>query len=148
MMSNNVVNQYPAIESDLATDLINALNSLPLCEEEPVLLYPGTAPYNSFWRIAEQEMETFSALCDRVNPFEYNAIYISTNYEREKGVDHKRYGPQLTISVGDFEGNRLIIADEYVDDHNTPTTFDGTLIPYETDRQLKGTCYRLQFFKL
>lgn len=147
-MSNNIVNQYPAIEADLATDLINALNSLPMCEEEPVLLYPGTGPYNRYWRCYPAEMETFCALADRVNHFEYNAIYISKNYEREKGVDHKRYGPQLSVSLGDFEGNRLIIADDYVDDHNTPTVFDGTLIPYETDRQLSGTCYRLLFFKI
>jgi hypothetical protein len=147
-MSNNIVNQYPAIEATLVTELINALNSLSLCEEEPVLLYPGTAHYNRYWRSYPAEMETFCALADRVNPFEYNAIYISKNYEREKGVDHKRYGPQLTISLGDFEGNRLIIADDYVDDHNTPTVFDGTLIPYETDPQLSGTCYRLLFFKI
>jgi len=147
-MSNNIVNQYPAIEATLVTELINALNSLPLCEEEPVLLYPGTGPYNRYWRSYPAEMETFCALADRVNPFDYNAIYLSKNYEREKNLDHKKYGPQGCISIGNCIGNKLWLDDEYVDDRNRLVVFDGTKIPYETDKQLSGEVYRIQFFKI
>ena len=147
-MSSNVVHQFEAISNDLVTSLISALDALQLPDEQPVFFYPGTSEYKTYWQTCPDKMTALCSQLDKVNRYEYNAIFILRNGEREKGLDHPRYGPQACISLGSSVGNRLCLDGDYIDDHNRLVIFDGTKIPYETDKQLSGDLYRIHFFKI
>jgi hypothetical protein len=145
---SNLVEQLTAIPDELVTQMLNALNALDIPDETPLFFYPGTAEYNRYWRIYTDKMTMLCDLCDKVNPYEYNSIYLCRNMEREKGCDHTRYGPQASISLGESKGNKLYLDDELVDDRNRLVLFDGTKIPYHTSQQLEGDIYRIHFFKI
>jgi len=143
---SNIVEVLPTVDFELCNQLYKILDEIGFPEDQQFLFYPGTAFYNRMWREKPRQMEIFCKICDTINHFQYNMIVISRNYILSKDVDNKKYGPQLSISIGDYEGNMLTIADEQVSDHNRPVCFDGTIIPYETSSHISGEKYHLRFY--
>jgi hypothetical protein len=143
---SNIVEVLPTVDFEICNQLYKILDEIGFPEDQQFLFYAGTAFYNRMWREKPRQMETFCKICDTINHFQYNMIVISRNYVLSKDVDNKKYGPQLSISVGEYDGNMLTIADEQVSDHNRPVCFDGTIIPYETSSHIRGEKYHLRFY--
>lgn len=144
---SSLVETFPPINNEIAYLLILVLDRLEIPEGKPIILYQGTEDLASFMRGNPGEMCDLTILCDQINPFEYNCIYITKNGGYEKHTDVKRFGPKLSISVGQWTGNKLLIDNEEVSDHNRAVVFDGTKISHETTPHETGLKYNLMFYK-
>ena len=144
---SNLVETLPQIENEMAYLLITVLDRLELPEERPIILYQGTEDLASLIWEKQDDLRDLTLLCDTINPYEYNCIYITKNGSYEKHTDVKRFGPKLSISVGQWTGNKLLIDGEHVCDHNRAVIFDGTKVPHETTPHKTGLKYNLMFYK-
>jgi hypothetical protein len=144
---SNLVETLPQIENEMSYLLITVLDRLELQEGLPTILYQGTEDYEKIMREKQDDLRDLILLCDTINPYEYNCIYITKNGGYEKHTDVKRFGPKLSISVGQWTGNKLLIDGEEVSDHNRAVIFDGTKVPHVTTRHETGLKYNLMFYK-
>ena len=143
----NLVETLPQIENELAFMLITVLDRLELSEGIPIILYQGTEDFERMRREKQGDLCDLTLLCDSINPYEYNCIYLTKNGSYEKHTDVKRFGPKLSISVGQWTGNKLLIDGEEISDHNRAVIFDGTKVPHETTPHETGLKYNLMFYK-
>lgn len=146
-MAANLVETLPQIDNEMAYMLIAVLDRLELPEGQPIILYQGTEDYEKIMREKQDDLRDLILLCDSINPYEYNCIYLTKNGSYEKHTDIKRFGAKLSISVGQWSGNRLLIDGEHVCDHNRGVIFDGTKVPHETTPHETGLKYNLMFYK-
>ena len=144
---SNLVETLPQIENEMAYLLITVLDRLELPEERPIILYQGTDDFEYYKNEKQNELCDLTVLCDSINPYEYNCIYITKNGSYEKHTDVKRFGPKLSISVGQWTGNKLLLDGEHICDHNRAVIFDGTKVPHETTPYETGLKYNLMFYK-
>jgi hypothetical protein len=144
---SNLVETLPPIENEMAYMLITVLDRLELLEGKPIILYQGTDDFEYYKNKRQSDLCDLTVLCDSINPYEYNCIYITKNGSYEKHTDVKRFGPKLSISVGQWTGNKLLIDGEHVCDHNRAVIFDGTKVPHETTPHKTGLKYNLMFYK-
>ena len=143
----NLVETLPQIDNEMAYMLVTVLDRLELPEGKPIILYQGTEDLASFICEKQSELCDLTLLCDTINPYEYNCIYLTKNGSYEKHTDISRFGAKLSISVGQWTGNKLLIDGEHVSDHNRAVIFDGTKVPHETTPHETGLKYNLMFYK-
>jgi hypothetical protein len=144
---SNLVETLPQIENEMAYLLITVLDRLEFPEGKPIILYQGTEDFEYYKNEKQDDLRDLTLLCDTINPYEYNCIYITKNGSYEKHTDIGRFGPKLSISVGQWTGNKLLIDAEHVCDHNRAVIFDGTKVPHETTPHETGLKYNLMFYK-
>ena len=145
-LPKNLVETYPPCEAIYIKSALNLLSRLKLEDEQMIILAKGTPHLKILQKNNPLLLSELCELFELINPFEYNTIYITKNGGYHHKFDDKQFGRKASISFGAWEGNRLLVEDEIVDDHNKLVVYDGTILSSETTTHESGTKFNITFY--
>ena len=145
----NQVEVYNKISETNSSVLFSYLELLPLEDETG---YTFTKDSEDFLKVSKThnlQFKNFLDSLEEIIPFSFNVILCMKNVVLKPNKDHKDLPPKLMLSVGDYEGSKLIIQDcDEIDEKNTPIIFDGKLVYHYQTPHIRGTKYTLVFYDI
>ena len=90
-----------------------------------------------------EELKKFSQELD--STFKYTSITVNKNFKTHPHLDKNNIGLSMIIALGDFEGGRLIINNNYVDIKNNKHYFEGHKHIHSTE-DFTGERYSIIYF--
>jgi hypothetical protein len=145
---SELVETYPEVEPIYIKIALKLLPRLHLEDQQIIILAKGLPHLEQLKQHNPMLLSELKDLFDLINPFHYNTIFITKNGGFYPKMDDTKYGCKSTISFGDWSGNRLLIDDEYVSDHNRLVVYDGTKLISETTTHVSGTKYNITFYNI
>ena len=142
----NLVQVFDEVEPVYIKIALNLLPRLKLEDEQMIILAKGLPNLEILKKNNPLLLSELCELFELINPFEYNTIYITKNGGYYHKFDDKKFGRKASISFGKWEGNKLLVEDEVVDDHNRLVVYDGTILSSETTPHLSGDKYNITFY--
>lgn len=79
--------------------------------------------------------------------FKFNAVHINHNLVCPKHKDETNVGKSMIISIGEYEGCKLVVNNEICDTHYRPVLFNGSILEHYNTDDLKGNKYSIVFYK-
>jgi hypothetical protein len=147
-LPKNLVEVYPEVDLVYTKIAINLLPRLNMQNEQMIILANGLPHLEQLKTHNPMLLSELKDLFDLINPFHYNTIFITKNGGFYPKMDDTKYGCKSTISFGDWTGNRLLIDDEWVSDHNRLVVYDGTKLMSETTPHGNGIKYNITFYNV
>jgi hypothetical protein len=83
---------------------------------------------------------------DIIVPFKYSSILVNNNTICGKHFDANNVGRSLLISIGDYEGCKIVIEDTEYDAKYRPTIFNGSEKEHWNTDDLVGNKYSLVYY--
>jgi hypothetical protein len=90
--------------------------------------------------------EELKRLGDIFVPFKYSSILINNNTVCGKHHDANNVGHSLLISIGDYEGCKIVVEGKEYDAKYTPTIFNGSLMEHWNTDDLVGNKYSIVYY--
>jgi hypothetical protein len=79
-------------------------------------------------------------------PFKYSSILINNNTICGKHHDANNVGNSLLISIGDYEGCKIVVEGKEYDAKYTPTIFNGSTLEHWNTNDLVGNKYSIVYY--
>lgn len=79
-------------------------------------------------------------------PFKYSSILINNNTICGKHHDGNNVGNSLLISIGDYEGCKIVVEGKEYDAKYTPTIFNGSTMEHWNTNDLVGNKYSIVYY--
>jgi hypothetical protein len=143
-----VVETFQKVDPILIRIALDLLPRLKLEDEQMLILSIGLPHLEILMKNDPLLLQSLTELFDLINPFEFNCVYITKNGGHHRVYDDKQFGKKATISFGDWTGNKLLIDNEHVSDHNRLVVYDGTVIISETTVHNSGIKYNITFYNV
>ena len=90
--------------------------------------------------------EELKRIGDIIVPFKYSSILVNNNTICGKHRDSNNVGRSLLISIGDYEGCKIVIEGKEYDAKYTPTIFNGSEKEHWNTDDLVGNKYSLVYY--
>lgn len=81
-------------------------------------------------------------------PFEFTSIHVNKNVVCPPHKDNSNIGNSMIISLGDYEGCKLVIENEIFDAKYNPIIFNGSEKEHYNTDDLIGTKYSLIYYNM
>ena len=97
-------------------------------------------------KISQQKKELYDELKkigDQIVPFKYSSILINNNTVCGRHKDKSNVGKSFLVSIGNYEGCKLVIENKPYDTKYHPIIFDGAKCEHWNTNDLKGNKYSI-----
>ena len=81
-------------------------------------------------------------------PFPFTSVQLNNNLVCPKHVDSNNIGESLLVSIGDYEGCNIVIADKEYNTCYSPVIFNGSELEHYNTPLISGNKYSMVFFSI
>ena len=110
--------------------------------------FSGKINISRFSRIYPDIYEEILRIGKIICPFEFTSIHINKNVVCPPHKDDKNVGDSLIVSIGDYQGCKLVVDGVVCDAHYNPIIFNGALLEHSNTDDLVGTKYSLVYYNM
>jgi len=110
--------------------------------------YSGKINNSRFTRKYPEIYEEILRIGKLYCPFSFTSIHINKNVVCPPHKDEKNVGDSMIVSIGDYEGCKLVIEGEVYDAKYNPIIFNGAEKEHYNTDDLVGTKYSLIYYNI
>ena len=100
-------------------------------------------------KISQQKKELYDELKrigDQIVPFKYSSILVNNNTVCGKHKDKSNVGKSFLVSIGDYDGCKLVIENKSYSTRYQPLIFNGAKFEHWNTNDLKGNKYSIVYY--
>ena len=85
-------------------------------------------------------------IVDKIVPFKYSSILVNNSTVCVRHKDKSNVGKSFLVSIGDYDGCKLMIENKSYSARYQPLIFDGAKVEHWNTNDLKGNKYSIVYY--